>query len=53
MKDKNNTLLKVTLTIIVIGLAVGAVFLGKYLSDIYIESRANNNTETVELEQNN
>ena len=51
MKDKNSTLLKVALTIIVIGLAVGAVFLGKYLSDIYVESRANN-SETVEVNQN-
>lgn len=48
MKDKNNTLMKVTLVIIVLGLAVGAIFLGKYLSDVYLRSRNTNSIQFTE-----
>lgn len=47
MNNKNESLLKVTLVIIVMDLAVGAIFLGKFLSDVYIKNKTNNN-EIVE-----
>ena len=47
---QENKMIKIALTLFIIAGSIGAVFLGKVLSDMYLDSQANKNVVSTQFE---